>query len=386
MANAAPGLRDDKGRYRVMVVDDSAVIRGILTRWLEADPTLEVVASCANGLLALKAAREKPCDVIVLDIEMPEMDGLTALPQLVRAIPGVQVVMASTLTRRNADVSLKALAMGAADYLAKPESLREGTTAEDFHRDLLDKVKNLAAVGRRKARWRTGLSTGSPAAVSGRDGAVAQPTPASTLKLRPWSSERPAILAIGSSTGGPQALLKVLALVGPSIEVPILVTQHMPATFTTILAEHIAKASGRPCTEGETGQSVQPGHIYVAPGGAHMEIERAAAGKNPTINLSHAPPENFCRPAVDPMFRSVARVYGARTLAVVLTGMGADGREGARAIAAAGGTIVAQDEPTSVVWGMPGAVATAGLASAIWPLDRVGPELVRVFAGGARAS
>lgn len=357
---------------RVMVVDDSAVVRGVISRWLGADPEIMVVASCSNGASALSKLTDVDCDVVVLDIEMPVMDGLSALPRLLRAAPGLQIVMASTLTRRNADASLRALSLGAADYVTKPASLTGGRGVEDFRLELLAKVKGLGAARRDHAR---APSASWPDAGTGSaDDAV--------FSLRPMPSAALAVLAIGSSTGGPNALLEVFREIGPALRIPVLVTQHMPPTFTTLLAEHLGRVSGRPSGEARDGQAIEDGHIYVAPGGYHMEIARRAGA--PTIRLTTNPPENFCRPAVDPLFRSVASAYGARALGLVLTGMGCDGREGARAIVAAGGAVVAQDEQSSVVWGMPGAVALAGLCSAVWPLKAIGGELLKCLSGSER--
>lgn len=377
-------IRADEGPYRVMVVDDSAVIRGIITRWLEADPDMSVVATCANGAQALRVAASKGCEVIVLDIEMPEMDGIAALPQLTRAVPGVQIIMSSTLTRRNAEISMRALAMGAADYVTKPESLRGATTAEDFRHELTEKVKALAAVYRRRHGGHAPAAPVVPAAApAARPAAPAASGPATAL--RPFSHEKPAILAIGSSTGGPQALMAVLSQLGSDVTVPIVITQHMPATFTALLAEHLERVTHRPCAEARDGDVVKPGTITVAPGGQHMVLVRDGA-QTLHVSLNCDPPENFCRPSVDPLFRSAARLFGSRALGLVLTGMGSDGREGARAIVAAGGSIVAQDEASSVVWGMPGAVATAGLCSAILPLGQIASELKKIISGGSRAA
>ena len=342
---------------KVMVVDDSVVIRGFLTRWIDADPNLKIVASAQNGKVAVDQVKAADPDVIVLDIEMPEMDGLTALPLLIKACPKARVVMASTLTRRNAEISLKAMSLGATDYVPKPTSVGPSEAGEAFRRELCQK---LVALGR--ARPATALKTAAPSG--------------GPIKLRPASSALPQILAVGSSTGGPQALATFVAAIAPKLNVPVLITQHMPATFTTILAETLARTSGLKVVEGANGMKLEPGHVYVAPGDNHMIIK----SRGGPIELTQTPPENFCRPAVDPMFRSVAAAYGPAALAVVLTGMGADGREGARAIAGAGGTILAQDEATSVVWGMPAAVAQAGLASAVLPLNSVGME-VRKYLG-----
>ncbi|MGE0744942.1 MAG: chemotaxis response regulator protein-glutamate methylesterase [Rhodospirillales bacterium] len=365
---AASPPRADNAPYRVMVVDDSAVIRGIFRRTLEDDPAIKVVATAGNGQAAIDALKGQEIDVIVLDIEMPVMDGLTALPKLLKAAPNVKVIMASTLTRENADISLKALSLGAADYIPKPTSKLEIHSAKNFQRDLRDKVRALGARRRGETR-RSGRVDASPAA---------RPAQAA-IALRAPAKVAPRILAIGSSTGGPQALVRVLGELRGNLDLPIVVTQHMPKTFTAILAEHLTKASGRTCAEAVDGEPIVAGRVYVAPGDQHMEV---APGPNaqPVIRLTRNPPENFCRPAVDPMFRSLAAVYGGKVLAVVLTGMGQDGLDGGKALAQAGATLIAQDEASSVVWGMPGAVANAGLCAAVLPLGEIAAK-VRNLAG-----
>ena len=365
--------------FRVMVVDDSAVTRGIVTRWLEVDPAIEVVASCSNGEQALKLASERRCDIVMLDIEMPVMDGLTALPQLLKAMPGLQVIMSSTLTRRNADISLRALSLGAADYIAKPEALSGATAADDFRRELITKIKALGAA--RSARAARISAKTEPAAAAPASHAAGR----APIVLRRMPIGAAAVLAIGSSTGGPNALIDLMRALGPALTVPVVIAQHMPPTFTTILAENIGRVSGRPCAEGVDGEALKPGSIYVARGDYHMTVTRDATG-TARIAVTSGDQENFCRPAVDPLFRSVAQVFGARALALVLTGMGHDGREGARALVAAGGAVFAQDEASSVVWGMPGAVAMAGLCSAILPLERLGAETEKFVGGGRRGT
>ena len=349
----------DASAIRVLVVDDSAVVRGLIARQLAVDPGVVVVATAANGALALDELARSDIDVVVLDVEMPVMDGLTALAEIHARYPTVRVVMASTSTRRNAEISLKALRMGASDYVAKPESGLGG--AEAFKQELLAKVKALGTA-RRAARAASRAPARSAA-------------PAPTVRPGPAQIVRPAVNAIGASTGGPPALLKVFEAIRGSVHQPILLTQHMPAAFTGLLAEQLARAGDRPCAEGRDGEPVRPGHCYVAPGGWHMTVEGGAA--SPVIRLDKNPPENFCRPAVDPMFRSVAEVYGPAALALIMTGMGADGAKGAGAIVEAGGRVVVQDEATSVVWGMPGAVAATGVAECLLPLDEVGPWLAR---------
>lgn len=348
---------------RVMLADDSAVVRGLVTRWVSAEPKLALAGIAVNGKQAVTLAASCKPDVIVLDIEMPEMDGLSALPHLLRAAPGARVLMSSTLTKRNAEISMRALNLGAADYVCKPDNSISLAGADGFHHELISKIVALGTA--RVSR------TSGAAAIAQR---AATPT-----ALRASSAQRPEILAIGSSTGGPQALMAVLKAIAPRADVPIVVTQHMPPTFTSILAEHLAKASGLPAAEGTDGAVLQRKRIYVAPGDRHMLIHRK--GRDFVLGLSDGPPENFCRPAVDPMFRSLAAAAGPAALCLVLTGMGADGREGGKAIVAGGGTILAQDQATSVVWGMPGAVVEAGLAAGVYPLDRMGGEVLKFLEG-----
>ncbi len=342
---------------RVMVVDDSAVIRGIVSRWIEADAETTVVAAAINGQDAVDRAKIVKPDVVVLDIEMPVMDGITALPLILKACPQVKIIMASTLTRRNAEISLKALALGATDYVPKPTSVGGGAAAEEFRRELMTRI---VAVGRKKVS-----QSRAPVPLSTAPGKGGQ------IVLRKPSLIPPQIVAIGSSTGGPQALVQLMSAIAPQLSVPVVITQHMPATFTAILAESLSRSSGLKCVEGANGMKLENGHVYIAPGDYHMIIK----SKGGPIELTQTAPENFCRPAADPMLRSIAAAYGPSALAVVLTGMGADGREGARAIAGASGTILVQDEATSVVWGMPAAVAHAGLATAVLSLPAVGTEI-----------
>jgi two-component system chemotaxis response regulator CheB len=345
-------------RVRVMVVDDSAIVRGLIVQTLERDPALRVVARAANGEAALIELARTAVDVVVLDIEMPVMDGLTALPLILKLQPEARVVMASTLTRRNARISLQALQAGAADYVPKPET--GGLVgADEFARELTAKVK---ALGRRGA---------TPAPTT--------PTIAATVRPAPLSPPvRPQVVAIGGSTGAPPALMSLFEALKGELEQAVLLTQHMPPTFTAMLAEQLERAGGRPAAEARDGEPVLPGRIYVAPGGWHMTVGRS--GQVPVIRLNQEAPEHFCRPSVDPMLRSAAAVYGPGLLAVILTGMGADGAEGCRAVTEAGGRFVVQDEATSVVWGMPGAAARTGLAEAVLPLNQIAPWVRRACA------
>jgi len=376
-----------KEPIHVMVVDDSAVIRGLITRMLEADPDVAVVASVGNGQLAVnQLERQKgQIDVIILDIEMPVMDGLTALPLLLKADPNVKIIMASTLTKRNAEISLRALSAGATEYVPKPTSTREMSGENDFRREITDKVKNLGIVRRDQIGPRPKPAKNPVAApISQKSGSVDAIQRwaikhESDVSLRPAGKTKPDILAIGSSTGGPQALFAFLKSLPKNINVPIVITQHMPATFTAILAEHITRMTEWPCSEGKTGDLLEPGKILLAPGDYHMTIVQK--GTQREILLNQDPPENFCRPAVDPMLRSVVKVFGPRVVTVILTGMGNDGAKGSQNVVEAGGTVVAQDEKSSVVWGMPGAVASAGLCSQVSPTDQLAATVAKLCKG-----
>jgi two-component system chemotaxis response regulator CheB len=360
-----------------MVVDDSVVIRGLISRWIASEPDMVVAASLRTGLDAVNQLERVNPDVAVLDIEMPELDGISALPQLLAKKRNLIIIMASTLTRRNAEISFKALSLGASDYIPKPESTREVTAAETFHHDLIQKIRSLGAKVRRAAP----ASSPSLALDRAKEN-LARPAPVAQPQLmrRAFSMQAPRVLLIGSSTGGPQALMALVTELGPVIDrFPVLITQHMPPTFTTILAEHLARSSHRPAHEAVDGEIVKAGRIYLAPGGRHMRVVRH--GADVAIALDDGPPVNFCKPAVDPMFTSAIDVWQAGVLALVLTGMGSDGMRGGKAIVAAGGSVIAQDEASSVVWGMPGAAANAGICAAILPLNQIGSKLVRVFAG-----
>ncbi len=363
----------------MMVVDDSVVIRGLISRWVEAEPDMIVVASLRTGRDAVNQVERANPDVALLDIEMPDLDGISALPQLLAKKRNLIIIMASTLTRRNAEISFKALSLGAADYIPKPESTREPTAAETFRHDLIQKIRHLGA----KVRRAVPAAPGSLLApdrlrepLHRSQAPVAQPQ----LLRRPFSTQAPRALLIGSSTGGPQALMTLVTELGPVIDrFPVLITQHMPPTFTTILAEHLARSSGRPACEAVDGEPVKAGQIYLAPGGRHMRVVRR--GAEVAIALDDGPPVNFCKPAVDPLFASAIDIWQGGIMAVVLTGMGSDGMRGGKEIVAAGGSVIAQDEATSVGWGMPGAAANAGICSAVLPLNQIAPKLVRLFSG-----
>ncbi|MCB1650765.1 MAG: chemotaxis-specific protein-glutamate methyltransferase CheB [Alphaproteobacteria bacterium] len=354
-----------------MLVDDSAIIRGAIARILKEDPVIHIIDSVSNGQLGVDAAKKHQPHVVILDVEMPIMDGITALPKILEVSPQSKVIMFSTLTEKGAAISIKALSLGAVECMPKPSSTQvEGGTA-NFQDRILNLVKSLVPESKRVA---TGTAAGAPAP------SPAPKAPASfSLRKDPMAyTGKPALVAIGSSTGGPQALFNVLKHFS-GFDVPIILTQHMPATFTKILAEHIHQQTGLTSTEGGEGMRLEKGKVHVAPGGYHMLLKRD--GVDTVITLNDGPAENFCKPAVDPMFRSAIDIYGKRVLGLILTGMGHDGLGGGKALVEASGRLIAQDEKTSVVWGMPGAVAMAGICSEVLPLDDIGPWVRKAVLG-----
>lgn len=455
VAAVTAGAADPAAPVRVMLCDDSATVRGALARVLRADPAIHVVARVGDGRAALAALPEARPEVVLLDLEMPVMDGMTALPLLLRQPAELRpvVIVASALTQRGAAAAMAALRAGASDYLPKPSAAGGGLSDPVFRAELLEKVKGWARIRRRRQA--------PPAAGAGGPGAPIAPSPGETDPARPsraafgpahapaapaarsagaaeglirpgparpdtrgtpatrapaalrpgalrpgtvlaWSrsapedaaaarawpapqgdaapgiapAAAPRVVVVGASTGGPQALATLVRRLPAALPVPLLVVQHMPAGFTTMLADHLGRLGGPPAAEAREGEALRPGRLYLAPGDRHLLVEAGAEGAL-LARLSDGPPENFCRPALDPLLRSaVAACGGARVLAVVLTGMGQDGLAGCRAVAAAGGRVLAQDEASSVVWGMPGAVARAGLAQALAPPELLAERIV----------
>ncbi len=356
-------------KSRVLIVDDAVVVRRLVANALAEDPALEVVGTAANGRIALdKIERVRP-DVVTLDLEMPEMDGLETLAAIRQRYPRLPVIMLSRFTQRGAAAALDALALGACDYVGIPETAANPEAALDCIREqLIPRLKTFAT--------------------RNREVETVPPTSFSRNRLPPELSARPGgrieAIAIGVSTGGPAALTTLLAAFPADLTVPTLIVQHMPPMFTRLLAERLAVQTVLRVREGEDAQAVRPEDTWLAPGNQHMEVVRDGAGVR--LRLQQDPQENSCRPSVDVLFRSAAAVYGSGVLAVVLTGMGQDGLRGCEAIRAAGGQVLVQDEATSVVWGMPGAVARAGLADKILPLEQIGPEVVRRVRLGRSAS
>ncbi len=342
-------------RASVLIVDDSAVIRAIIRRTLEQAGDIDVVGVVHNGAEAVSAVARLSPDVVVLDIEMPVMDGLTALPLILKEKPATLVLICSTLSARGADVSMRALSLGVADCILKPgrESI---TTAIDFQEQLLRTIRTLALSLKRISVQRI----------------------APVLKPSPLVGSLPRVLAIGSSTGGPKALTELLKGL-KNLPVPIVITQHMPKSFTALLAQNLQQQCGFSCVEGSDGMILKAGCAYIAPGGLHMTFVQR--GTDTVIKLDDGPQENYCKPSVNPMLRSLIQIYGGRIQVAILTGMGSDGLEGCRQVVENGGHVIAQDEATSVVWGMPGAVTTAGLCTAVLPLAQMSGWLRQAVTG-----
>ena len=376
-----------KDDIRVMVVDDAIVVRSLMSRWIGEQPGLALVAALRSGREAVDQFEQHNPDVVVLDVDMPELDGISTLPLLLEKKRDLVVIMASALTRDNAEVTIKALSLGASDYIPKPDAEGGVITSVSFQTDLIAKIRALGPRARRAPRppayaRRTAPVTRRLGGAIQRVGKWRVPAAAdqSDIELRPFSLVTPRVLLIGASTGGPQALSKLVGqLESITTTAPVLITQHMPPTFTAILAEHLSRVSAKTVREAVHGEPVLAGTIYLAPGGTHMKVERRNGSA--VIVLDDSPPVHFCKPAVDPLFSSAAEVWGAWNLALILTGMGVDGTEGAATIAAGGGSVIAQDEATSVVWGMPGSAAEAGVCSAVLPLEQIGPKVVRMFLG-----
>ena len=341
-------------RIRVLIVDDSVVIRSLLRQVLAREADIEVAGVAANGRIALQMLDQLSPEVVTLDIEMPEMNGLETLAELRKTHPRLPVIMFSTLTERGAVATLEAFSLGASDYVTKPSNARPGGQGMEAIREQL--VPKIRALCRRQT--------------------VIPPASSPRMSVLPRKmTANVAAVAIGTSTGGPNALSTVLTALPKDFPVPVFVVQHMPPTFTRFLADRLNKECTLAVCEVTDGELVHPEKVWIAAGDFHMTVERE--GIVARLRTSQGPPENSCRPSVDVMFRSVARAYGPGVLAVVMTGMGQDGLRGCEAIRAAGGTVLAQDEATSVVWGMPGFVANAGLAERVLPVKELGPEIVR---------
>jgi two-component system, chemotaxis family, protein-glutamate methylesterase/glutaminase len=367
-------------RIRALIVDDAVVMRKLITEALARDPDIEVVGTAANGRIGLQKITQVNPDIVTLDVEMPDMNGLEMLREVRRTHPKLPIIMFSTLTRRGAEATLDAISAGATDYVTKPANV--GSVNESIARleqELIPKIKTHC-----RAILPSSPQQGSASSGAQRSATAARPGGAVPPRLPRPANARIEVVCIGTSTGGPNALADVLPLLPAHFPVPIVIVQHMPPVFTGLLAERLGKRSQITFHEGAEGDLLRPGHAYIAPGGKHMTVQRTAAGL--VLGLNEDPPENSCRPAVDVLFRSVAATCGVGTLGVVLTGMGQDGAHGCRHIRERQGLVIAQDQATSVVWGMPGAVVEAGVADRVLPIQQVATEIMRIVGCAATPS
>jgi len=356
---------------RVMLVGESQIVADRVRKALESVSDITIAVTTTDGVSAVSALRRENVDAIILDIGDVEGNVKVTLARLFRIDPAAKIVMVASLSFANVKNSMLGLLEGAAEFIPTPAAHTKSSSEIEFARNLTSVIR---AMGRTERVIDATPGT-TPRLVELSSSRTAPKT--ATIVLHAASKVVPDVLVIGSSTGGPQALFTFFDTLPADVQLPILITQHMPATFTTLLAGHITKHSGRDCREGENGEPVVPNRVYLAPGDRHMSLHPAAAGA--TIRLTDDPPVNFCRPSVDPLFFSAAKIYGAKVIAVMLTGMGSDGLDGARAVVTAGGNLIAQNEETCVVWGMPRAVAEAGICAAVLPLPQLGPCVGRAL-------
>lgn len=401
---------------RILIVDDSVVVRRLLARIIEDEPGLEVAGQAANGRLALDMLEQANPDLVTLDVEMPELDGLATLVEIRKRRPRLPVIMFSTLTSRGAATTIEALSRGASDYLTKPEG--SSNLQESLQRLRLELVPRVRALARVKSPLEPLASKRAPLSAPGlhpsADGPLITPARASRFNLTPgspparvprrvpepekalpvvsgparWLARAPELLVIGVSTGGPNALARLMPRFPAGLAVPLLIVQHMPPLFTRMLAERLDQLCPLQVREAEAGAVLRPGEVWLARGDWHMTVVRE--GGRLVLREHQGAHVNSCRPAVDVLFDSAVAACGGAVVAMVLTGMGQDGMKGAKSIREAGGLVLAQDEESSVVWGMPGAVVTAGLADSVLPLDELAPQALRLMANvrpaGARSS
>ena len=352
-------------KMRVLVVDDSVVIRRVLTHALSSDPAIEVVGTAPNDRIALAKIAQAHPDLVTLDVEMPEMGGIETLAALRKTNPFMPVIMFSLYTEKGSAATLNALAFGGVDYVTKPAGTAGAEVASKVIReDLLPRIK-----------MRLSAAAGAEAFVS--RGASLPPTSSarSTLAGAGQPQSRVDIVVVGISTGGPSALEKFLSCFPADFPVPILIVQHMPPGFTTLLAHRLAAKCKLSVGEVRAMRVLEPGQAWLAPGGRHLVVEGVKGAAQ--VRISDAPPENSCRPSVDVLFRSAAETFGCHVLGVIMTGMGQDGYRGCEKIREAGGQVWAQDEASSVVWGMPGFVTNAGLVDRVVALNELAPEVAR---------
>jgi two-component system chemotaxis response regulator CheB len=348
-------LRPGVQPVRILVVDDAVVARRVISDILASEDDFEVVGTAPDGNLALKKIARLHPDVVTLDIDMPNLDGMQTLSAIRSDYPKIRVIMVSNHTRRGAAITVEALFSGASDYVTKAARASSAEEARAYLREqLVPKIRALAPAGGR---------------------AAAATRPGATPPVLRRKAPKIEVVVIGSSTGGPNALTAILEVLPADFEVPVLIVQHLPENFTTFLANRLDSASRLPVREATNRTRLEPGTVWIAPGNLHLETRSTNGGIQ--LATTEGPLVNSCRPAADVLFRSAAKCYGASVLAVVLTGMGQDGLDGCRDISAAGGRVIVQDRATSVVWGMPGQVAGAGLAELVLPVTEIGAEIVR---------
>ncbi len=346
-------------QLKVLIVDDSAVARKLLSETIAADPTMKVIGSVGDGHSAVRSIKELAPDIITLDVEMPGISGIETVKEIRKLDPRIPIIMFSALTEIGSKATLEALTAGASDYVTKPTGSANLTESKErITKDLLTKIKALC----KKNSVNTQPSK--------------QIKPTLTLRTKRPKATQIQIIAIGSSTGGPNALMQVITQLPQNFPLPVLVTQHMPPVFTSSLAARLSQQAKLPVVEAADGMEVVGGKVFIAPGDFHLEVKRKQ--DKIVIHTHKGAQENSCRPAVDVMFRSLPYVYGGKVLATVLTGMGQDGMLGAKFLTDYGATVIAQDEQTSVVWGMPGAVVSEGLADFVLPLSGIAPEILRL--------
>ena len=351
---------------RVLVVDDAVAVRRLMTLLFQTEPDLELAGIAQDGIVALEKIELLKPDIISLDLAMPNMDGLTMLREMNARGLSVPVIMFSTLTHHGAKETIEGLALGAADYVTKPTHYDNPMDAlEAVRAELVPKIRAIVAASR-----------ATPTVT-----APTRPSSDGSAPVAALRSSRVEAIVIGSSTGGPNALAEVIGRLPSNLRVPVLVAQHMPPVYTTYLAQRLDSLSPLSVREAVDGEPLAAGTVYIAPGDHHLELRATAAGA--TVRLTQTAPVNHCRPAVDVLFRSAAAVWGGHTLAIVLTGMGHDGRDGAAEIRSLGGQVLVQDEASRVVWGMPGAVYEAGLADEVVPVDKIAAAVVRLTALGS---
>ena len=362
--NQSPSLKPATTALRILLVADSEIVGARVHKALDGQPDIEITSQARDGIGAVSAMRRSDYDAIVLDIGHAETNTAVALSRMFKLDPTAKVVLVGSLSFANVKASMKLLVDGAAAFVPTPAAHTKTTSEAVFSHDLLEVLHAFEPSDREiDGRPTRGHFAEPPARIPAQS--------AKPIELRPISTIPPRVLAVGSSTGGPQALFAFIASLPSDLSIPVFITQHMPANFTKLLADHIAKNTARDCREAVDGEPIVAGRLYVAPGDYHMTVIDKAGQSH--IRLTEDDPVNYCRPSVDPMLDSITDIYDGQVLAVILTGMGADGADSASRLVAKGGTVLAQNQETCVVWGMPRAVAEAGICSAVLPLDELGP-------------